>query len=292
MDNDGRQDALAIGPSDPNWSPRTEDVGGRFWKNLGGFRFEDRTEAAGLAALNWSYRQWHEFFSQPMSEAHRRWRPLSGTRSQPGMPSRHPLGNRPYYADAVFGDFDNDGWLDLVVLDRRESPNLPTRSMLWMNRGDGTFEPKPSTFSGLDSSGISGEAADLNGDGLLDLFIAADPDNTGVALDIARYESKVYWNTGEHGGKQHHWLHLTFTGIEDAELIGARVELTADGRKQYRWIHSNHSYKSGGALDAHFGLGQATSADVKVTLLSGTSRTVTAIRADRSHVIDWRGSER
>jgi hypothetical protein len=52
VDNDGQQDALAIGPSDPNWSPRTEDVGGRFWKNLGGFRFEERTDAAELASLN------------------------------------------------------------------------------------------------------------------------------------------------------------------------------------------------------------------------------------------------
>jgi hypothetical protein len=283
VDNDGQQDALAIGPSDPGWSPRTEDVGGRFWKNLGSFRFEERTEAAGLAALNWNYRQWHEFFAQPMSERHRQWRPLSGTKSQPGVPSQHPLENRPYYADGIFGDFNNDGWLDLIALDRRESPNLPTRSMLWMNRGDGTFEIKPTTFSGLDGSGISGEATDLNGDGLLDLFIAADPDNTGVATDIARYESKVYWNTGEHGGKANHWLRLTFTGLKDAELIGAHVDLTAEGKKQHRWIHSNHSYKSGGALDAHFGLGQATSAEVKVTLLNGKTKTFAAIAADKSH---------
>jgi hypothetical protein len=239
-------------------------------------RFVDLSDKMGT-------RNERAFFSQPMSEAHRRWRPLGGTRSQPGMPSRHPLENRPYYADAVSGDFDNDGWLDFVVLDRRESPNLPTRSMLWMNRGDGTFEPKPTTFSGLDSSGISGEAADLNGDGLLDLFIAADPDNTGVALDIARYESKVYWNTGEHGGKQNHWLHLTFTGLKDAELIGARVELTAAGKQQYRWIHSNHSYKSGGALDVHFGLGTATQADVKVTLLSGETKIFPGILAGKAH---------
>jgi hypothetical protein len=283
VDNDGLQDALATGPSDMGWSPRCEDVGGRFWKNLGGFRFEERTEAAGLAALNWRYRQWHEFFAQPMSERHRQWRPQSGTKSQPGIPSQHPLENRPYYADAVFGDFNNDGWLDLIALDRRENPNLATRAMLWMNRGDGTFEVKPTEFSGLDGSGISAEASDLNRDGRLDLFIAADPDNTGVALDIARYESKVYWNTGAHGGKQNHWLHLTFTGLSNAELIGAKVELTADGKKQYRWLHTNHSYKSGGALDAHFGLGKATTADVKVTLLNGKTQTFENVAADRSH---------
>lgn len=302
VDNDGLQDALAVGPSDPGWSPRTEDVGGRFWKNLGGFRFEEKTDATGLAALNWSYRQWHEFFAQPMSERHRQWRPLSGTKSQPGVPSQHPLENRPYYADAVFGDFNNDGWLDLIVLDRRENPSLATRSMLWMNRGDGTFEVKPTEFSGLDGSGISAEASDLNRDGLLDLFIAADPDNTGVALDIARYESKVYWNTGEHGGKSNHWLHLTFTGLSDAELIGARVEvvgndvrspsptterraslLTSAPTRQTRWIHTNHSYKSGGQLDAHFGLAKATSAEVKVTLLSGKTRSFADLAADKSH---------
>ena len=283
VNNDGLQDALATGPSDMGWSPRCEDIGGRYWKNLGGFRFEERTEVAGLAALNWSYRQWHDFFAQPMSERHRQWRPLSGTKSQPGVPSQHPLENRPYYSDGIFGDFDNDGWLDLVMLDRRENPYLQTRAMLWMNRGDGSFEVKPTEFSGLDSGGISGEASDLNGDGLLDLFFAADPDNTGVALDIARYDSKVYWNTGEHGGKENHWLHLTFTGLTDAELIGARIELTADGKKQYRWIHSNHSYKSGGALDAHFGLGNAASAEVKVTLPNAQTKTFAGLAADKTH---------
>jgi hypothetical protein len=285
VDNDGLQDALAVGPSDIGWSPRSEDVGGRFWKNLGGFRFAERTDAAGLAALNWRYRQWHQFFAQPMSERHRQWRPQAGTRSQPGVPSQHPLENRPYYADAVFGDFDNDGWLDLVALDRRESPYLPTRSMLWMNRGDGTFEVKPTEFSGLDGSGIAGEAADLNRDGLLDLFIAADPDNTGVALDIARYESKIYWNTGAHGAKDNHWLRLRFSGVKDADLIGARVEVSAASKKQYRWIHSNHSYKSGGALEAHFGLGKATSAEVKVTLLNGRTKTFANIAANQTHTL-------
>ena len=128
---------------------------------------------------------------------------------------------------------------------------------------------KPTTFSGLDSTGISGEAADLNNDGLLDLVIACDPDNSGGGLagvGPERYDDKVYVNTGAHGAAQNHWLRLRFSGIKDAELIGARVELTASGRKQYRWIHSNHSYKSGGALDAHFGLGKHDRADLTVAL--------------------------
>ena len=155
-----------------------------------------------------------------------------------------------------------------------------------MNRGDGTFELKPTMFSGLDGMGICGEAADLNNDGLLDLVFAADPDNSGVALSMAAYESKVYWNTGAHGARENHWLRLRFSGVKDAELIGARVELTAGGRKQYRWIHSNHSYKSGCALEAHFGLGKATSAEVTVTLLSGRQQTFPALAANKSHQLN------
>jgi hypothetical protein len=157
--------------------------------------------------------------------------------------------------------------------------------MLLMNRGDGTFELKRTEFSGLDAGGISGEAADLDDDGLLDLIFAADPDNSGVALSLARYESKIYWNTGLHGGNENHWLRLRFAGISDAELIGARVEVTADGTKQFRWIHSKHNYKSGGALNAHFGLGKATEAVVKVTLPGGRTKVFTDITVDKIHTL-------
>ena len=268
VDNDGLLDVLAVGPASPGWAPRTEYVSGRFWHNKGNFQFQDMTDAAGLSALNWVYRDGCKFFEAPAPKA----RP--GALIDPGD-------RRPYFADAIFGDFNNDSWIDFVVQDRHESPNLEARAILFMNRGNGTFEVKPTTFSGLDSKGICGEAADLNNDGLLDLVFAPDPDNSGVVLSMAGYESKVYWNTGLHGAKENHWLRLRFSGIKDAELIGARVELTATGKKQYRWIHSNHSYKSGGALEAHFGLGKATVADLKVTLLSGKTVSFAGAKADQ-----------
>jgi hypothetical protein len=197
----------------------------------------------------------------------------------------NPLDHRFYFSNAIFGDFDNDGWLDLVVLDRHESPTLPVyRAALFMNRGDGTFQLKPTTFSGLDSTGISGEAADLNNDGLLDIVIACDPDNSGggrAGVGPERYNDKVYVNAGAHGARANHWLRLRFSGVKDAELIGARVEVSAASKKQYRWIHSNHSYKSGGALDAHFGLGKATSADLRVTLLGGKTVSFANVKADQ-----------
>jgi len=273
LDNDGLLDVLAVGPASPDWAPRAEYVSGRFWRNKGGFQFEEATDAAGLSALNWVYREWCQFFDAPMPRV----RP--GAALQPGD-------RRPYFADAIFGDFDNDGWVDLVVQDRHEVPNLEARAILFMNRGDGTFEVKSTTFSGLDSNGICGEAADLNDDGLLDLVFAADPDNSGAAMSMARYESKVYWNTGLHGGRENHWLRLRFSGVKDAELIGARIEASASGTRQYRWIHANHSYKSGGALEAHFGLGRRDAADVKVSLPSGQIIEFPGVQADRFVELD------
>jgi len=277
VDNDGLLDVLAVGPASPGWAPRAEYVSGRFWRNKGGFQFQDATDAAGLSALNWLYRDWFRFFDAP----------------PPGRAGArvNPMERRPYFADAVFGDFDNDGWQDLVVLDRHESPNLETRALLFMNRGDGTFEPKPTTFSGLDGMGICGETADLNNDGLLDLIFAADPDNTGVAASMDRYESKVYWNTGEHGARENHWLRLRFSGVKDADLIGARVE-THDPQNGkllgLREIFSNHSYKSGCPLEAHFGLGKQDRVNVTVMSPGGTKTEFDNLAANQFIDLDLR----
>lgn len=289
-DNDGLQDVLAIGPSDIGFAPRAEDVGGRFWKNKGNLQFEEATGAVGLDALNWSYREWYRFLNVTIPPEAEKFRAKS-LATQPGRKQNHPLDERFYFANANFGDFNNDGWVDLIVLDRHEAPSRPVYSAaLFLNRGDGTFEPKPTTFSGLDSTGISSEVADLNNDGLLDIVFACDPDNSGGGLAgvaAERYQDKVHVNTGSHGARDNHWLRLHFTGIKDAELIGARVELIADGKKQYRWIHSNHSYKSGGALDAHFGLGKATAASVLVTLLDGRSQTFDRLALDQAHKLTF-----
>jgi hypothetical protein len=290
VDNDGLQDVLAIGPSDIGFAPRAEDVGGRFWKNKGNFEFEEATRAVGLEALNWNYREWYRFLNVTIPTEAEKFRPKN-LATQPGRKQNHPLDERFYFANANFGDFNNDGWIDLIVLDRHEAPSRPVySSILFMNSGDGTFVPKPTTFSGLDSTGISSEIVDLNNDGLLDIIFACDPDNSGgglagVASD--RYQDKLHVNTGAHGARENHWLHLTFTGLSHAELIGARIELTADGKKQYRWIHSNHSYKSGGQLDAHFGLGKAATADVKVTLINGKTRTFEKVAADKNHQLSF-----
>ena len=182
VNNDGLLDVVAVGPSDPGWSPRAEDVGGSFWYNRGGFRFERATEAAGLDSLNWAYRKWYAFQNLVVPQTTTQSR--ARMEAQPGLEQPDPMDLRPYYGDAVFADFNNDGWLDLVVVDRRGRSKTDARALLFMNRGDGTFAPQPTTFSGLNGPAINAEVADLDNDGLLDLILASDPDNTGTPTSL------------------------------------------------------------------------------------------------------------
>jgi len=142
------------------------------------------------------------------------------------------------------------------VLDRSESMTPKPRRAVHESR-NGTFELKPTTFSVWTVPAFVVKWPTSTTTACL---ICSSPPTRQFrpALSMARYESKVYWNTGLHGAKENHWLRLRFSGVKDAELIGARVEVSARGMRQYRWIHANHSYKSGGALEAHFGLASAT----------------------------------
>lgn len=68
--------------------------------------------------------------------------------------------------DAVWGDFDNDGWPDLYVV-KWSAPNR-----LFRNNHDGTFtDVTASSGTGDISNGNAAIWFDYNGDGLLDLYI-------------------------------------------------------------------------------------------------------------------------
>jgi hypothetical protein len=147
--------------------------------------------------------------------------------------------------------------------------------------------------SGLDANSISGEAADLNNDGLLDLYLVCDPSNTWGGRPFpphpTRFEDKVFWNTGAHGGRENHWLRLRFAGVSDAELIGARVTVHEPGAEKLvgmRVIATNQSYKSGAPIEAHFGLGKRERVDVRVVLPGGRRGTFAALAVDRFLTLD------
>ncbi len=71
-----------------------------------------------------------------------------------------------YGVAAAAGDFDNDGFPDLYVVQ-------VGRNLLYRNRGDGTYEDVTDKAGvGHSGTGISAVFADVDRDGLLDLFVA------------------------------------------------------------------------------------------------------------------------
>ncbi|MCU0862484.1 MAG: FG-GAP-like repeat-containing protein [Planctomycetes bacterium] len=96
---------------------------------------------------------------------------------------------------ASFADVDNDGDLDLYVCNL-ESPNL-----LYVNRGDGTFEEKAGPFGlGLSAASMGCAFADYDNDGDLDLYVLTNrvlkhrlPDEivAGITLPKAMRKTKA-----------------------------------------------------------------------------------------------------
>lgn len=118
-----------------------------------------------------------------------------------------------------YGDVDNDGDPDLLVVGRNE-PNV-----FFLNDGDGTFTEQ--TASGLGGGNLGHSACtmgDVNGDGLLDVFVANvwDLDNLRACFEIRFAESQhnqLYINNGDN----------TFTDVSSTSGIEDLAGLPPDG---------------------------------------------------------------
>lgn len=73
-----------------------------------------------------------------------------------------------YGGGAASGDFNNDGYLDLFVVDGKDKPNL-----LYLNKGDATFDER-AAWAGIAANSLEGMGAvcgDIDNDGDLDLYV-------------------------------------------------------------------------------------------------------------------------
>jgi hypothetical protein len=184
---------------------------------------------------------------------------------------------------AKFGDFDNDGWLDLFVVNGLRSagpenylpvllpmltnpgidfsdvnnwPDIGNRSWsgfqrkrFFHNRGDATFQEIGA------AAGVNNDK-DGRGIGVIDI------DNDG-RLDIVQTNANqapiVYRNVSENIGN---WVELKLIGTKsNRDGVGARVQLQAGGLTQIRELDGGNGYAGQSMHRIHFGIGTANKVD-------------------------------
>jgi hypothetical protein len=166
-----------------------------------------------------------------------------------------------------YGDFDNDGWLDLYLGtgDPDLGRLLPNRAF---RNAEGRFFQDVTTSTGLGhlQKGHSVAFADLDNDGDQDIYQVV-----GGAFEADHFRNALYENPG-HG---HHFVVLQLEGVRsNRAAIGARlrvdVRTTGGGRRSlYRTVSNGGSF-GGSPLRQEIGLGEAEAIEqVVITWPSG-----------------------
>lgn len=152
----------------------------------------------------------------------------------------------------MFLDFDNDGWPDLYVVN--DSQFSPEPNVLYRNLGDMTFEKvDENTAIASAHSGVGGAAADVNGDGFVDLMISNTFSGPG---------NQLFQNLGN----DNHWIGFKLTGQQsNHSAIGTRVSIEYADGQQTDEILAGSGFAGQSSLTLHFGLGENTLVD-KVTI--------------------------
>ena len=154
---------------------------------------------------------------------------------------------------AGWGDYDNDGDLDLFVTNGHwDDPNLANNA-LYENIGGGNFAKTTEGTIVTDQGWSSGVAwGDYDRDGDLDLYVTKFNDQ-----DNALYKNN---------GNDNNWVIIKCQGIfSNRSAIGTRIHIKADigGSPvwQMREISGLTGFWSFNSLDVHFGLGDASIVD-------------------------------
>ncbi len=179
---------------------------------------------------------------------------------------------------AVWGDYDNDGHLDVFVTSSGDAGLGPgNANRLFHNNGDGTFTDVAAA-EGVDmEDGVAlhkGAAwGDYNNDGFLDLVIK---DGVGGEEDHGLGALGLH-QLFKNNRNANHFLKINLQGVEsNLHGIGARVTVTTDAGASYRQNDGGGggNYDSQGSQPLHFGLGTANSAAVEVRWPSGLVNTL------------------
>jgi hypothetical protein len=193
-----------------------------------------------------------------------------------------------YFACSGWGDYDNDGDLDMFVTQAYKTPNSPLINNLYKNMlietGNPTFE-KITTGDIVNDAGYSYGFSwcDWDGDGDLDLFVAKTYNENE--------NNAAYLNDGNSNS----WIEVTCIGtITNHSALGSKVRVKAIINSHPVWQMREIDAQSGYCAEnlvQHFGLGNASIIDsIKVEWLSGNVTVFTDIPVNQHVIISEDGS--
>ena len=150
-------------------------------------------------------------------------------------------------------DVDQDGLQDLVEVNGWIERQSGQPARLWRNRGELDFE-EISSAAGLDYR--------RNGLGVIVLDYDDDGDQDLVFTGPGRGDLRLFRNDTR-GAGSYLRVFLDDSGAAGVapDGFGARIRVSAAGRRQYRAVCGGCHYLTQSELSAHFGLGAATVVD-------------------------------
>ena len=156
----------------------------------------------------------------------------------------------------AFADLDNDGWLDLFLVNGHVYPEVERlqteagykqRKVVYRNLANGRFEDITERLGPPVTTPAAGRGAafaDLDNDGDIDVVV----NNMHAPPDLFRLDLQ----SGAH------WTTLKLVGTRsNRSAIGARVRLFTGGAMQVQEVRGGGSYYSQNDLRVHFGLGRS-----------------------------------
>jgi enediyne biosynthesis protein E4 len=154
-----------------------------------------------------------------------------------------------------FFDYDNDGWVDLMVVNGHVYPQLPSyrqRNFVHHNNRDGTFSEVGGQLGAPFAEKRTGRGAafgDIDNDG-----------DTDVVINNLDGPAQVLRNDGGNGNNS---ISIKTIGVKsNRDGIGARIKIVSGDLTQIDEVHSGGSYLSQSDLRLHFGLEKRTKIDV------------------------------
>ena len=181
----------------------------------------------------------------------------------------------PQLAAGIPADVDNDGYMDVVHVNRRAFHRGDTLScFVWHNNGGKGFAFVPFDQHGLEGAAREISVGDLNADGQVDIALFHDK---AVRLYLNRRSNA------------NHWIKLRTGWAQNRLGIGSRITVYESGTSAligYDEVRTDVCYRSRRSTTLHFGLGNAKKVDVHVVTPNGRQQLFEKLSTNEFHILN------